>query len=76
MGRWRKIVGEILAPATYLPPMSPIEITMALMRSVVERTQVKLPLGPGEHEVEALKRAIPDKPVLLSIEGSRKEYPK
>ncbi len=30
MGRWRKIVRDILAPATYLPPMSPIEITMAL----------------------------------------------
>jgi predicted dehydrogenase len=53
-----------------------IEITMALIRSVVERTQVKLPLGPGEPEVEALKKAIPDKPVLLSFEGSRKEYPK
>jgi phytoene dehydrogenase-like protein len=30
MGRWRKIVRDILAPATYLPPMSPIEITIAL----------------------------------------------
>jgi hypothetical protein len=53
-----------------------IEITMALMRSVVERGQVKLPLGPGEPEVEALKKAMPDKPVILSFEGSRKEYPK
>jgi len=40
-----------------------IEITMALMRSVVERGQVKLPLGPGAPEVEALKNAMPDKPV-------------
>jgi len=53
-----------------------IEITMALIRSVVERCQVKLPLGPGEHEVELLKKAVPDRPVLLSIEASRKEYPK
>jgi predicted dehydrogenase len=53
-----------------------IEITMALMRSVVERGQVKLPLGPGEPEVEALKKALPDRSVLLSIEASRKEYPK
>jgi predicted dehydrogenase len=53
-----------------------IEITMALIRSVVERCQVKLPLGPGEPEVELLKKALPDRPVLLSIEGSRKEYPK
>jgi predicted dehydrogenase len=53
-----------------------IEITMALMRSVVERGQVKLPLGPGEPEVELLKKSMPDKPVILSFEGSRKEYPK
>jgi predicted dehydrogenase len=53
-----------------------IEITMALMRSVVERGQVKLPLGPGEPEVELLRKSIPDRPVILSFEGSRKEYPK
>jgi predicted dehydrogenase len=51
------------------------EICMALIRSVVQRGQVKLPLGPGEPELEALKKALPDAPVLLSIESSRKEYP-
>lgn len=30
MGRWRKIVRNIIAPTTYLPPMSPIDITMTL----------------------------------------------
>ncbi len=53
-----------------------IEVTLALIRSVVERGQVKLPLGPGEPEVELLRKALPDRPVLLSFEGSRKEYPK
>jgi predicted dehydrogenase len=53
-----------------------IEITMAILRSVVERGQVALPLGPGEPEIEALKKVLPDKPVILSFEGSRKEYPK
>jgi predicted dehydrogenase len=52
-----------------------IEITMALIRSVVERGQVRLPLGPGEPEMEALKKVVPDRPVLLSFDGSRKEYP-
>lgn len=33
MGRWRKIVKDILAPATYIPPMLPIEITMALQKT-------------------------------------------
>jgi predicted dehydrogenase len=50
------------------------EITMAMLRSVVERGQVKLPLGPGEPELEALKRVLPDRPVLLSNEANRKEF--
>jgi hypothetical protein len=33
---------------------------MAAMRSVVERGKVTLPLGPGEPELEALKRVLPD----------------
>jgi len=51
------------------------EITMAVLRSVVERGQVTLPLGPGEPELEALAKALPARPVRLSIEASRKEYP-
>lgn len=36
------------------------EIMMAICRSVVERGKVKLPLGPGEPELEALERALPE----------------
>ena len=50
------------------------EITMAVLRSVIERGQIRLPLGPGEPELEALGRILPDRPVLLSIEANRKEY--
>jgi predicted dehydrogenase len=50
------------------------EIMMGLLRSVVERGQVALPLGPGEPELEALRRVLPDRPVLLSGEVNRKEY--
>jgi predicted dehydrogenase len=50
------------------------EITMAMLRSVVERGQVKLPLGPGEPELEVLRKVLPDRPVLLSSEENRKEY--
>jgi hypothetical protein len=50
------------------------EIQMAILRAVVERGQVKLPLGPGEPELEALTRVLPDRPVLLSGEHNRKEY--
>jgi hypothetical protein len=52
-----------------------MEITMGLLRSVIDRGQVQLPLGPGEPELDAAQRAIPERPVLLSLEASRKEYP-
>jgi hypothetical protein len=52
-----------------------IEITMAALRSVIERGQVKLPLGRGEPELLALERVLPNRPVLLSSEANRKEYP-
>jgi predicted dehydrogenase len=51
------------------------EIWMGIMRSAVEGGQVKLPLGPtSTPENDALKAAIPDKPVLVSFEGNKKEY--
>jgi predicted dehydrogenase len=37
-----------------------LEIMMAICRSVVQHGKVKLPLGPGEPELEALQKALPD----------------
>ncbi len=51
------------------------EITMAMLRSVVQRGQIALPLGAGEPELEALRRVLPDQPLLLSSEVHAKEYP-
>jgi predicted dehydrogenase len=50
------------------------EIQMGIIRSVVQRGQIALPLGPGEPELDALKSVLPDRPVLLSSEINRKEY--
>ena len=50
------------------------EIAMAVLRSVVQRGQIRLPLGPGAPEIEALAKVLPDAPVLLSTPASRKEY--
>ena len=36
------------------------QVMMAACRSVVQRGKVSLPLGPGEPELEALKRVLPD----------------
>ena len=36
-----------------------LQIMMAICRSVVQRGKVSLPLGPGEPELEALRKALP-----------------
>ncbi|MGB7727455.1 MAG: Gfo/Idh/MocA family oxidoreductase [Candidatus Acidiferrum sp.] len=50
------------------------EISMGMLRSVVQRGQIELPLGTGEPEIEALKKVLPERPVLVSSEVHRKEY--
>jgi predicted dehydrogenase len=50
------------------------EITMGMLRSVVSRGQVALPLGPGEPELDALARVLPDMQVLVSFDENRKQY--
>ena len=42
MRTWRRIVSDIVAPATYLPPMSPIEMTMALQRTRIGKEMLEL----------------------------------
>ncbi len=42
MRSWRRIVSEIVAPATYVPPMSPIEISMALQRTPIGNEMLEL----------------------------------
>ena len=42
MGRWRKIVSDIIGPATFIPPMLPIEITMALQKTDVGQELLEL----------------------------------
>ena len=49
------------------------EIAMGLLRSVVQRGQIKLPLGPGEPELDAIRRVLPEQ-VLVSDEVNRTAY--
>ena len=51
------------------------EIMMAMARSVVDRGQVALPLTDGRHEIDELRKVLPDRPVLLAMPANRKEYP-
>lgn len=50
------------------------EITMGMLRSVVQRGQIKLPLGPDKPELEEFAKILPDRPVLLGSEVHRNEY--
>jgi predicted dehydrogenase len=52
------------------------EIMMGLLRSVVQRGQIALPLGPGEPELEAIAKVLPAVQVLSSTEANRKNYEK
>jgi len=50
------------------------EIMMAFCRSVAERGQIALPLTEPADELAMLERAVPDRPVLLSMIANAKEY--
>jgi phytoene dehydrogenase-like protein len=42
MRSWRRIIDEIVAPATYVPPSTPIEMTMALQKTKVGNEMLEL----------------------------------
>jgi phytoene dehydrogenase-like protein len=42
MRSWGKIVNEILAPATYIPPMSPLDLSVAMQRTEVGSEMLEL----------------------------------
>jgi len=39
---WRRIVDDIVAPGTYVPPMAPIDITMAMQRTKVGQEMLEI----------------------------------
>jgi predicted dehydrogenase len=74
MARWLDDEGKV-HPGDGESAYKGFEITMGILRSVVERGQIRLPLGPGEPEIEAVGKILHDRPIVLSTESSRKEYP-
>ncbi len=40
--QWRTIVQDIVAPATYIPPMAPIDITMAMQKTDIGRQMLDI----------------------------------
>jgi phytoene dehydrogenase-like protein len=58
MRTWRRIVDDILGPGTYVPPLSPLDITMAMQRTrigeelldLAERTPLDIITGNFEND--------------------------
>ena len=42
MRSWRRIVSEIVAPATYVPPLSPLDISVAMGRTEIGQEMLEL----------------------------------
>jgi phytoene dehydrogenase-like protein len=42
MRNWRRIVKEILAPATYIPAMSPLDLSIAMQRTDMSKARWRL----------------------------------
>jgi phytoene dehydrogenase-like protein len=42
MRQWRRIAREVVVPATYLPPMSPLDISMAMQRTDLGREMMEI----------------------------------
>ena len=42
MRNWRKIVREIVVPATYIPPMAPLDISVAMQRTEVGQAMIEI----------------------------------
>jgi len=40
--KWRRIVDELIAPATYVPPLGPIEMTMAMEKTALGKEVLEL----------------------------------
>ena len=51
------------------------EVMMAFCRSVAKGGQIPLPLDSPADEIQLLKDAVADRPVILAISESIKEYP-
>lgn len=61
-------------PCNFASAYKGAEIMAAICRSVVEGGQVALPLEKGKDELKALRKAIPDRQVLVSSPVNAKEY--
>ncbi len=42
MRTWRRIVDEIVAPSTYVPPMSPLDLSICMQRTEIGREMLEL----------------------------------
>jgi predicted dehydrogenase len=61
-------------PCCFQNAWTGFEIMMAMMRSVALGGQIPLPLSSGEDELAGLTAKLPDRPVLVTLAETKKEY--
>ena len=61
-------------PARFERAYHGLEIMSALYRSAIEGGQIALPLTSGMDEIDGLRRNLPDRKVLATLDESAKEY--
>jgi len=61
-------------PARFERAYQGFEIMSALYRSILEGGQIALPLTGGMDEIDALRRKLPKRKVLVTLDESAKEY--
>ena len=61
-------------PARFERAYHGLEIMSALYRSAIEGGQIALPLTRGMDEIDGLRRKLPDRKVLVTLDESAKEY--
>lgn len=64
----------IVHPCCFEHAYAGFDVMMAMFRSAARGGQILLPLANPADELEELKHALPDSPVLVTLEESRKEF--
>jgi predicted dehydrogenase len=72
MAEW--LDGGKVHPCCFERAYTGFEVVMAMLRSAARGGQVELPLRDGADELVELRRVMPDTPLRVTLEESKKEY--
>jgi len=73
MADWLSDDGKVHA-CCFANAYAGFEVMMGMFRSAAQGGQIALPLTAGMNELEALRQAMPDSKLLVTLEESKKEF--